>query len=240
MNQKIKISIDFICALCYTFIRGSVCQGQATADQKRLYETMQAEMELLEGRGIMTENELLLAISDMMDHKLKAELQPIKNDLQTVKNEVQLVKKDLQAVKDEVQLVKKDLQEVKDEVQLVKEDLRAVKEDLQTVKDRVQTVENDLQAVKNEVQAVKNEVQTVKNDLQTVKNEVQTVKMDVHHMKLYQENIIMPRLNTIESCYTDTYSRYRNYSDKMEAAFEDMELLKRVVSEHSMKLQALG
>lgn len=159
---------------------------------------MQAEMELLEGRGIMTENELLLAISDMMDHKLKAELQPIKNDLQTVKNEVQLVK---------------------NEVQLVKEDLQAVKEDLQTVKDRVQTVENNLQAVKNEVQTVKN---------------------DVHHMKLYQENIIMPRLNTIESCYTDTYSRYRNYSDKMEAAFEDMELLKRVVSEHSMKLQALG
>ena len=117
---------------------------------------MQAEMELLEGRGIMTENELLLAISDMMDHKLKAELQPIKNDLQTVKNEVQ--------------------------------------------------------AVKN----------------------------DVHHMKLYQENIIMPRLNTIESCYTDTYGRYRNYSDKMEAAFEDMELLKRGVSEHSMKRQALG
>ena len=141
-----------------------------TADQKRLYVTMQAEMELLEGRGIMTENELLLAISDMMDHKLKAELQPIKNDLQTVKNEVQ--------------------------------------------------------AVKNEVQAVKNEVQAVKDD--------------VHHMKLYQENIIMPRLNTIESCYTDTYGRYRNYSDKMEAAFEDIELLKRVVSEHSMKLQALG
>ena len=127
-----------------------------TADQKRLYVTMQAEMELLEGRGIMTENELLLAISDMMDHKLKAELQPIKNDLQTVKNEVQ--------------------------------------------------------AVKN----------------------------DVHHMKLYQENIIMLWLNTIESCYTDTYGRYRNYSDKMEAAFEDMELLKRVVSEHSMKRQALG
>ena len=162
-----------------------------TADQKRLYVTMQAEMELLEGRGIMTENELLLAISDMMDHKLKSELQPIKNDLQTVKNEVQLVK---------------------NEVQLVKEDLQAVK-------DKVQTVEHDLQAVKNEVQ---------------------TVKDDVHHMKLYQENIIMPRLNTIESCYTDTYGRYRNYSDKMEAAFEDIELLKRVVSEHSMKLQALG
>ena len=197
-----------------------------TADQKRLYVTMQAEMELLEGRGIMTENELLLAISDMMDHKLKSELQPIKNDLQTVKNEVQLVK-------NEVQLVKEDLQAVKDEVQLVKKDL-------QTVKDEVQLMKEDLQEVKDEVQLVKEDLQAVKNEVQTVKNEVQAVKDDVHHMKLYQENIIMPRLNTIESCYTDTYGRYRNYSDKMEAAFEDIELLKRVVSEHSMKLQALG
>ncbi len=153
----------------------------------------------------MTENELLLAISDMMDHKLKSELQPIKNDLQTVKNEVQLVK---------------------NEVQLVKEDL--------------QTVKNEVQLVKDEVQLVKDEVQLMKEDLETVKDKVQTIENDVHHMKLYQENIIMPRLNTIESCYTDTYGRYRNYSDKMEAAFEDIELLKRVVSEHSMKLQALG
>ena len=153
----------------------------------------------------MTENELLLAISDMMDHKLKSELQPIKNDLQTVKNEVQLVK-------NEVQMLNEDLQTVKDEVQLVKD----------------------------EVQLVKDEVQLMKEDLQTVKDKVQTIENDVHHMKLYQENIIMPRLNTIESCYTDTYGRYRNYSDKMEAAFEDIELLKRVVSEHSMKLQALG
>ena len=146
----------------------------------------------------MTENELLLAISHMMDQKLKCELQPIKNDLQTVKNEVQLVK-------NEVQLVKEDLQTVKNEVQLVKDEVQLMKEDLETVKDKVQTIEND-----------------------------------VHHMKLYQENIIMPRLNTIESCYTDTYSRYRNYSDKMETAFEDIGLLKKVVSEHSIKLQALG
>ena len=32
----------------------------------------------------MTENELLLAIFDMMDQKLKSELQPIKNDQQAL------------------------------------------------------------------------------------------------------------------------------------------------------------
>ena len=33
----------------------------------------------------MTDNELLLALSGMLDKKLKAELQPIKNELQTMK-----------------------------------------------------------------------------------------------------------------------------------------------------------
>ena len=32
----------------------------------------------------MTDNELLLALSGMLDKKLKAELQPIKNELQTI------------------------------------------------------------------------------------------------------------------------------------------------------------
>lgn len=41
----------------------------------------------IERRDIMTDNELLLAISDMMDKKLKAELRPIKDDIQSLKDE---------------------------------------------------------------------------------------------------------------------------------------------------------
>ena len=81
------------------------------------------------------------------------------------------------------------------------------------------------------------ELQPIKNELQTVKDELQSVKNEVHQMKLYQENVTFPRLDTIESCYTDTYSRYKNYADKMDAAFEDIDLLKKVVTEHSEKFQ---
>ena len=35
----------------------------------------------------MTDNELLLAISEMIDKKLKAELQPIKEDIKAIKDE---------------------------------------------------------------------------------------------------------------------------------------------------------
>lgn len=80
----------------------------------------------------------------------------------------------------------------------------------------------------------------LKSELQPLKNDLQSVKNEVHQIKLYQENVILPRLSTSESCYTDTYNRYKDYADKMDAAFADIELLKKVVAEHSEKLQKLA
>lgn len=59
-------------------------------------------------------------------------------------------------------------------------------------------------------------------------------------MILGKENQVMPRLNTIESCYIDTFNRYRDYTDRMEAVFADTELLKKVVIEHSENIQKLA
>ncbi len=80
----------------------------------------------------------------------------------------------------------------------------------------------------------------LKSELRPLKNNLQTVADEVHQIKLYQENVILPRLQTIESCYTDTYNRYKDYADKMDAAFADIELLKKLVSEHSKMLQKLA
>ncbi len=73
-----------------------------------------------------------------------------------------------------------------------------------------------------------------------MKNQFEKLNNEVTNIKLTLENDIRPRLNTIESCYTDTYNRYKDHADKMEAAFVDIDLLKKVVSEHSEKLQKLA
>lgn len=70
--------------------------------------------------------------------------------------------------------------------------------------------------------------------LQPIENRLKRIEVDL------LENNVIPRLNTIESCYTDTYNRYKDYADKMESAFADIELLKKVVSEHSEKLQKIS
>ncbi len=80
----------------------------------------------------------------------------------------------------------------------------------------------------------------LKAELEPLKNGLRSTKDEVHQIKLYQENVILPRLQTIESCYTDTYDRYKNYAEKMDAAFADIELMKKVIAEHSEKLEKLA
>ncbi len=76
--------------------------------------------------------------------------------------------------------------------------------------------------------------------LSPMERDIHTLQDDVIKINLTLENIIIPRLNTIESCYLDTYKRYQKYADKMETAFADIEMLKQVVADHSEKLQKLA
>ena len=76
--------------------------------------------------------------------------------------------------------------------------------------------------------------------LAPIENRLDRIENNVTNISLKLENEIQPQLDTITSCYTDTYDRYKDYVDKMEAAFDDIELLKKVVSEHSQKLQNIS
>ena len=60
------------------------------------------------------------------------------------------------------------------------------------------------------------------------------------NIELLLENDTVPRLQNIESCYTSTYRRYANGNQKMEAIEADVGMMKKVIAEHSRKLQALG
>ena len=80
----------------------------------------------------------------------------------------------------------------------------------------------------------------LKSELQPIKNRLDRIENNVTNISLKLENEVQPQLDTITSCYSDTYNRYKDYVDRMEAVFDDVELLKKVVSEHSQKLQNMS
>ena len=130
-------------------------------------------------------------------------------------------------LKAEIQPIKNELQSVKAEIQSVKAELQA---EIQAVKAELQA---EIQAVRTELQA---EIQAVRTEIQAVRTELQA---EILQMKLFQENVMMPRLNTIEACYLSTYDKYKNSVEGYEALQADSELMKQVIMEHSAQLQKL-
>lgn len=125
---------------------------------------------------------------------------------------------------------------------LTNDDLLAISQLLDVkLKAEIQPIKNEIQNLKGEIQAVKTEIQAVKADLQA---EIQAVRADLQtqilQMKLFQENVMMPRLNTIEACYLSTYNRYKDSVEGYEALQADNALMKNIIMEHSDKLQKLA
>ena len=88
--------------------------------------------------------------------------------------------------------------------------------------------------------AISNMMDPIRNDMQSIKQDIQEIKSRVKKIEITQENEILPRLNTIESCYTSTYDRYKNQVETYESMKQDISIIKKVVAEHSEKLQKLA
>ena len=76
--------------------------------------------------------------------------------------------------------------------------------------------------------------------LDPIRNDIQEIKNRVKKIELIQENKVLPRLNTIESCYTSTFDRYKDSIEDYEAIKQDISIIKKVVTEHSEKLQKMA
>lgn len=91
--------------------------------------------------------------------------------------------------------------------------------------------------LKAEIQPIKNEMQTLKSEMQSIKTGLQA---EIHKVNLFQENVLLPRLDTIESCYLSTYNRYKDSVDGYKALQFDNEVMKKIIMEHSETLQKLA
>lgn len=80
----------------------------------------------------------------------------------------------------------------------------------------------------------------IREDITEMRQDLTDIKNRVKRIELTQENRILPRLNTIEACYTSTFDRYKDSVEDYEAMKQDISIIKKVVSEHSEKLQKLA
>ena len=72
---------------------------------------------------------------------------------------------------------------------------------------------------------------------QLLDGKLKAVKDDVRDIHLTLENDLLPRLQNIESCYTSTYKRYQSGVNQIEAIQADIDVIKKIIIQHSEKIQ---
>lgn len=88
--------------------------------------------------------------------------------------------------------------------------------------------------------AISNMLDSIRTDIQEMKQDIKEVKSKIKKIEITQESEILPRLINIESCYTSTYDRYKDSVETYESMKQDISLIKKVVAEHSEKLQKIS
>lgn len=69
--------------------------------------------------------------------------------------------------------------------------------------------------------------------------DVSDLKDQMKHTRVLLEDNVIPRLDTIEKCYLDTFQRYKERTEQFDRMTEDIKVIKSVVSDHSTRLNKI-
>ena len=164
----------------------------------------------------MTDNELILTISELMDKKLS----PINNRLQKVEGKIDIVEKHMDSLETSLNGRMDDLGGRMDNLEGRMDNLEGRMDNLEGRIDDLET------SVNERFDAV---------DKRFTQNEEL-----LRRVSLIQETEILPRLQNIEDCYLSTYKRYQKSAEQTDAMQVDLDIMKKVLIEHSQKLQQIS
>ena len=127
---------------------------------------------------------------------------------------------------------------------LTKEDLLAIEnifdkkvdvlaQGIGTLGNRMDSLEHRMDGLENRMDGLEHKMDGLEHRMDGLEHDIKYIKVDLI------ENNILPRLSTIESCYTSTYDRYREGSEKFSNAIDDIAVMKMAIRKNSEDIQTL-
>ena len=80
----------------------------------------------------------------------------------------------------------------------------------------------------------------LENRMDRLENRMDGLENQNRGIRLMIENDLIPRIKHLEQCYTSAFDLFREKAQKIDAIEMDVEILKKVVKEHSVQLQKLA
>ena len=101
-------------------------------------------------------------------------------------------------------------------------------------------MDKKLEPIQKDMSNMQKDITQIQDDIIDIKAQIKETDIRIKQIEVTQENKILPRLQNIEACYTSTYERYAKGAEQIENTLNDMNLIKTVVTEHSVKLEKIS
>ena len=167
----------------------------------------------------MTDRELLSAISDMMDQKLKRELQPVKTDIRELKT---------------------DVKELRSDVTELQSDVKELRSDVTELQSDVKELRSDVTELQSDVKELRSDVTQLQSNMTELQSDATKLQENVHGIHLYLENEVDYKISLLAENYVPAAKRFEQSASRIDAVEEDVGILKTVVTQHSKMLQQLA
>ena len=122
----------------------------------------------------------------------------------------------------------------------IHEQLQGIHMRLDRLEERVAKLEERMTVMEERMTAMESRMTVMEGRMTAVEDRMTINEGHMLKVELLLENDMLPRLQNIEACYTSTYRRYQFRTEQIDTMQEDVDVLKKVVQEHSEMLLRLA
>ncbi len=129
---------------------------------------------------------------------------------------------------------------LKAELQPVEDGIRDISQRLEKVDQRLEKVESRLDDVEQHLKKVDQRLDDVEQHLKKVDQRLDDMDQDLRNVKLHLENVTDKNIQLLSENYMPAAMRYQSATEQMETMQDRIDVLEKVVAEHSVKLQKIS
>ena len=171
-------------------------------------------------------NEDLLAISQLLDTKLDARLKPIENDIKSIRDEQILMK-------DEQRRLWEGQKGLCDEQRKLWEGQKELRDEQKKIRDEQKELWEGQKELRDEQRKQREELKELREGQKELRDEQKRINLII-------ENDILHGINILVENYVPAAKRFEKAVERMDAMQADIDIMKKVLAEHSEKLEKIS
>ncbi len=122
----------------------------------------------------------------------------------------------------------------------LKAELQPVEDGIRDISQRLEKVESRLDDVEQHLKKVDQRLDDVEQHLKKVDQRLDDMDQDLRNVKLHLENVTDKNIQLLSENYMPAAMRYQSATEQMETMQDRIDVLEKVVAEHSVKLQKIS